>query len=296
METPRPTMETWKEVAAAPEVAIDTDNTTTTELQELVLLPTPQIELPAVKLGKPISHEPTVEQDQQHNEDIENISALTALPESPLLPMGELIQEYTIVEKLQLDSTVTPAQKFKDIQEYIASRFTPSSTSAQPEEPTPGGLETTISRSGLKGPDKSISVLALSEVDYISHECVEPEITAERLGPDYAPYSVTQEPVPSGTSETAEDATMPRDRTMDRSEDVVESKAQQEPVPVRPSSSDGPKKKSKKARQREARRRRSLQGIDIPGSSAVAAEMVPTPSIAEEHTRVNNAISKNLTE
>lgn len=156
------------------EVSIDNTNTITTEIQELVSVsrfPTPEIELPAVELGRPTSHELAIEHDQQHSQDTEKPLVFTTLPESTFPFQRELTQEHEEREELRLETIVPPVPTFKDIQGY-------PTTSVQSVEATSKALQTTTPRLSPEEPDKLITNLILSTVDQISDEYVEPESTA----------------------------------------------------------------------------------------------------------------------
>lgn len=166
--------ETSLSTTEAPKETTIALNTVTAELISVLRSPTPQIELPAVELGRPISHEPVIGQDQQHNQDTEKFPALTA----PLERTFHSLHEPQEHEELQLGNTVSPCPTFEDIQGYPTSLprwSTPTSTSVQLVAATSKEPQMTIPRSGLEKPDGLITNLVLSEVNQISHECVELE-------------------------------------------------------------------------------------------------------------------------
>lgn len=174
IETTQSTAQKEATVTLGIEVSIDNTNTVATDIQELVSVsrfPTPEIELPAVELGRPTSHELAIERDQQHSQDTEKPLVFTALPESTFPFQRELTQEHEEREELQLGTIVPPVPTFKDIQGY-------PTTSVQSVEATPKALQTTTPRLSPEEPDKLITNLVLSTVDQISDEYVEPESTA----------------------------------------------------------------------------------------------------------------------
>lgn len=159
-----------KEAKVTPGVEVSIDNTVTTELQDLVSVSrssTPDIELPAVELGRRISHELAIKQDQQHSQDTEKTLVFTAIPESTFPFQRELTREH---EELQLGTIVLPVSTFEDIQSYPTTLV--HSVAATSKAP-----QTTISRSSLEEPDKLITNLALSTMDQILDEYVEPDDT-----------------------------------------------------------------------------------------------------------------------
>lgn len=174
IETSLSTTEAPKETTISTNSDIGVDNTVTAELTSVLRSPIPQIELPAVELGRPISHEPVIGQDQQHNQDTEKFPALTA----PLERTFHSLHEPQEHEELQLGNTVSPCPTFEDIQGYpisLPSWSTPTSTSVQLVAATSKEPQTTIPRSGLEKLDGLITNLVLSEVNQISDESVEPE-------------------------------------------------------------------------------------------------------------------------
>lgn len=297
-----------QEVIVAPEIATDVDDTVqaSSELEELAFpqrSPSPQIGLPVTEPNGPISHHLNTEQAQQHNEDMEQLPALIALPESPVSSLHGRIGESTIVGEQQPPRTITPVLLFEDMQDAPSDQFTSSPTPAQQKEEgdIPGSVEKTTAGLDLEDVDKLTTtqihpeVLDRSPSGLVGSEIARTEI--EIRSPDDLPNTPAHESAPLETPKIPADETTLQGSATSKPKDIVENRTpQHESTPMQASLSEGSKKKSKKARQREAKRReaekrRSLQGIDTSGHSTIAAEMVRTPSIVEESVNETGGLS-----
>lgn len=192
---------------------------------------------------------------------------LPALPQSPVSTTHGIAQEHTSVEEPQ--RTVTPVPTIQP------EEISPNQGGNQEEPPLPGSLE------------MSYQVPVELIQDAITPDAVE-------LPQSYVESSTAvDEPTIPEASGTAQ-APIPQDSARSESGAVTEDKTPEyESIPMQSSLSEGSKRKSKKARQRE-KKRRSLQGIDISGTAA--AEMIRTPSIAEEATGVSTVTTPSLPE
>lgn len=188
---------------------------------------------------------------------------------SALIPETD-IQRF---EPLSPSEKKTRENKFfeEDAEEYISLKNEQNKENEpQVPSPTPKGLGSYQIPEGL--------------VEYIP-----PPVAAKLESPD-VPSAAVEEAAPN--TETREDIVSPQENVIQQSEVVEENRAaghESVPmkaslsvtsVPMTPTLSEVNKRRSKKARQRE-KKRKSLQGADISGSSVVSAEMSTTPSVGD---------------
>lgn len=159
----------------------------------------------------------------------------------------------------------------EDAEEYISLKNEQNKENEpQVPSPTPKGLESYQIPEGL--------------VEYIPTP-----VAAKPKSPD-VPRAAVEEAAPN--TEIGQDIVSPQENVIQQSEAVEENHAaghKSAPmeaslsvtsVPMTPTLSEVNKRRSKKARQRE-KKRKSLQGVDISGSSVASAEMSTTPSVGD---------------
>jgi hypothetical protein len=159
----------------------------------------------------------------------------------------------------------------EDAEDYISLKNEQNKKNEpQVPSPTPKGLESYQIPEGL--------------VEYIPTP-----VAAKPKSPD-VPSASVEEAAPN--TQTREDIVSPQENAIQQPEAVEENQAtghESTPmeaslsvtsVPMTPTLSEVNKRRSKKARQRE-KKRKSLQGVDISGSSVANAEMSTTPSVGE---------------